>query len=457
MAESSLTQVQRDAAARFMTDISEPSFELAIIEAGRLEGMRPGTARDTFHRSLAAVVELQARGENPTNKALERVGAPIENLTRLLASDLSPLPSTQMRAALDHHVIDLPDRILVESRTERATGPDKFGVIHPQKPPGVGGVDPRGASNTVGGIASALAVADCGDTFMPCGQVQIPQGWWHPDAWRGCDRRQIEVALRERARFYGPRFIQTPQEIAGELLAHFESVDTLRNWDIRLDGTTVVGGRLSLDYPLRSAERYGLGRVERYLGTDLAAVELFRAAGLEAFFEMPHRAGALVDRRIRADACAWKFLLDGREMALSQLIDAARKPGGPWIDVANEIVLAATGVRRKVRRLRVEAIDGDVGPLSVQLIFMIQAMAATELFVTTLEAEEDVAIERVVRLAARESARRRPDSAAERSLQTLLRDGHLQTTPRRRFPERRGYGAVAATAFGVLQVARRTA
>lgn len=454
----SLTRGQRDAAARFIASISEPAFEIAVIDAGRLEGMRPGTARDTFHRSLAAVVEIQSRGECPTNKALAQAGAPMDNLARLVTSDLSPLPSTQLRAALDDHIVEVPERILVESRTERTTGPDKFGVMHLQKPPGMGDSQSLGAPNTEGGISSAVALADCGDAFMPCGQVQIHQGWWHPDTWKGHEPRAIELALRDRARFYNQPFVRTPCDVASELLAHLDDVELLRDWDIRLDGTIVVGGRLSLGYPLRSCARYGLGGIERYLGTDLEAVTLFRAAGLDAFLELPHRSGALVDRRIRGDACSWAFEVDGSAMTLAELVRAARKPGGPWIDVPKEIVVAATGGRRRVRRLAVEAIHGETGPLPLQLIFMIEARAATELFVTTIEvAEDDASLERLVRLAALESARQRPGSAIEQSLQMLLRDGHLQSTPRRRFPERRGYSAVVATAFGVLQVVRRAA
>lgn len=455
MAEPPLTRRQRDAAKQFMAEVSEPSFEMSVIDCGRLEGMRAGTARDTFHRSLPAVVELQACGENPTNKALAQAGAPIDSLARLLTSDLSSLPSVQLRSAVDDHIVDAPGRILVESRTERATGPDKFGVIHPHKPPGVGGGEPRGAANTTGGVASAIAVADCGDTFMPCGQVQIPQGWWHPHAWIGVDRKEIELALRERANFFDQPFLQTPHEIASALLANLSCADNIRDWDIRLDGTIVVGGRLSLGYPVRSDERYGHGGVERYLGADLSAVALFRPAGLEAFFEMPHRTGAL--DKSAASPCSWTFLVDGSTMTLAELVEAARQPGGPWIDVPSELVRAALDVRVKIRRLAVEASDSDTGPLPLQLVFMVGPMATTELFVTTIDADEDEeSVTRLIRLADREAARRRPGSPMERSVQTLLRDGHLQTTPRRRYPERRGYGAVAATAFGVLQVARRT-
>lgn len=445
--------------------MAEPAFDLLLERGDLLGAIRPTTARDTFRSMLPAAIELQAAGETPTDGNFGRFAGPGPDRVKRFFSqvDLEELPQTQLRLAVDEQVIEPPSRIVVESRTEIVTGPDKFGCVHMQPPPGLAISAPGrlGAPNTAGGISSAVALADCGDIVLPCGCVQIQQGWWHPDAWKGAVAPEligrVEQELRKRAGFNVGAFVGTPREVAESVLGHLRAVDGLRAWNVKLDGVVLCGGRLRMGFPMPDRDVYGLGRQERYIGCDLRALSDIRAAGLVAFFELPQASESQALGRVNVESCDWSFALDdGTEgLDLAAVEGLLRTDGNksPWRLIEQDLVNDIAGPGMRAMRLTVMASADGVDAVEVQLVFLLDFKGRRALYVSTMS-DEEAFVAQLVRTAIREWFRQRPDSPIELSLRSLLVEGHLQTNQRRRAPDRRSYAGLAQTAWGVLQIAR---
>ena len=226
-------------------------------------------------------------------------------------------------------------------------------------------------------------------------------------------------------------------------------------WNVQFDGLVIAGGRLRTGFPLPGAADFGTGRENRYIGADLAALLEIRKAGFVGFFELPHelRGTGLGDSRER---CDWTFQVAGRRLALPALVDLVFVGDSPWKVVPQALVNQVGLHGARVFRVSAQATSGPTGPVDVELVFIVDEKARSDLYVSTTKivAGDAAAEEALVRLAAREVTRHRPGSKIECSARELLERGWLQRNQRRRFPERRSFAAVAQTAYGVLALAR---
>lgn len=454
VSDNRFVKIEQDRIDQVIRDVTEPSFEL-VLEAGAADGMRDGTARDAFRGVLGAAVGAQQAGDSPTDAALHRHGAPPPDSTKrfLHRVDLGNLPGAQTRTALDAELVQRPARIVVEAHTEPTTGPDKIGTKHLCAPPGVPAPAPPGAPNTVGGIAAALAVAECGRAVLPVGDVPIHQGWWNPQNYPADLRDVAEAALRQRGDF-SDAFISGPEDVAEALLARFASVEKLRAWDVRIEGVIIAGGRLRTGFPHPSRE-FGTGVEDRYLGSDLAALRRIRAAGFVPFFEVPvelRGAGAAHGPA----ACNWTFRVGGEALSLRDLERSLFDESSAWRPVARDIVAPIAAEGTSALWLPTSATAPDTAAVDVQLVVLLDPGGPLDMYVSAMSTrdEEDVLVERLVRLAAEESGRRLPGSPLASSVRALLEGGAMQRNQRRRHPDRRSFAALAQTAFGVLELAR---
>ena len=216
MAGSNLSLVVRRRVEELLRELTFPALDLMLSSQDVVHGIREATARAGLPSLIAAAIELQAAGAQPTDGALARCGGPSsDSVGRLLrAVDLSALPGIQLRVAVDGELVAAPERIVVESWTETVRGPAKFGATHLHPPPQLMDLArrPRSAPHTAGGIATALAFADCGRSCSPVGDVQIQQGYWHPNGWPRSDPIEIKARLRGAGDFHGldRHFVATP-------------------------------------------------------------------------------------------------------------------------------------------------------------------------------------------------------------------------------------------------------
>lgn len=456
MAESNLTSIERSRVGEVLRRVTEPSFDQLLADDTTLRGITPDTAREQFSSMMSAAVELQAGGVKPTDSAFSEFGGPKPDTVRRFWNhvDLANLPGAQMRTAVEADLVPAPESMVVESRTEPVTGPGKFGAVHLQPPPGLEELSsaPEGAANTVGGIASVVAVADCGGLAMPVVEVPLAQAQWNPANYRPEVRRQAERALRDYAGF-GGRFAATPSEIAREIVDSLAEIERCKPLDLH-NPAVLVGGRMRMGFPRVSPVDFGLGHQDAYIGTDLAAISQFRDAGLPGFFELP-----MALRGPGHQHCDWTFAVRGSAHTLAEVEAMIDDRDTPWQEVPAAMLAGADDATLTAVTLRTTATSGAT-TTEVQLVYVYNAQGMTDLFVTTLMgsgATEAETTKCVVELAVAERARCRPGSAMTMSLRSLYEDGFLQRQQRRRYPDRRNFGALAQAAFGVLQLAREAA
>lgn len=440
-----------------MDEISHPSFE-RVLEDGAAEGMRAATARRDFRATLTAAVRAQAAGEEPTDATLQRHGGPPPDSTKRLLRhvNLEILPAAQTRTAVDKEFVPPPRSMVVEARTERATGADKFGVRHFQPPPGIAPVSQLGgAPNTIGGIAAVYILAECGDVILPMGEIALQQGWWNPEEWPADRRREVEWELRERADFYD-KFVRHPHEVADQLVRRLEKLEALGKWKTGLSGTTIVGGRLCTGFPLHTTERFGAGTEERFLGLDLVALRRIADAGFEAFLEVPQQARGPQ----REPSCDWRFDISGESLDIAQVERLVHDSAAPWRKVGAEVMhqTAPRGTAAYWLPATASSETNDT-TMELHLVFMTDFRGQTDMYVTTVDVDADdgASVARLVGLAAAESGRRRPGSQVETSIEALMLRGFPQRNQRRRAPERRNFSAIAHAAYGVIELARHAA
>ncbi len=461
MAGANFTQTERNRAQLVLREISVPALDRILRSGGVLSGIRERTVRDHFPSVMTAAVELLAAGAQPTDQAFAEYGGPSDDCVRRLfrCADLSDLPGAQLRTAMDALAVAPPQRVVFEAWTEPTKGPGKFGTVHLNPPPPLSGlvVRPLGSAHTTGGIATAIALAECGEVVIPYGDVPIQQGHWLPSAWSGVPN--IESLLRDAGEFHGDglEFRQSPEDVARGLIARMNSVERLCAWDVHFDGLVIAGGRLRTGYPRADSVEFGAGRENRYIGADLAALRELRDAGFVPFFELPQqtrstgRGGAGSHQ-----GCDWTFHIAGEKLDL-KAVEALMYPlSAPWRTVAPTVMAGAAPPGIRAFRLGAPASTSSCEQIEVQLVMLVDSNARSDLYVTTMsvQAGDTAAEERLVRLAVQESGRQVPGSPIDEAVRRLVHDGWLQRNKRQRFPDRRSFAAVAQAAFGILEIAR---
>jgi hypothetical protein len=403
-----------------------------------------------MERTLAATASAQARTARATDEELARLGGPKQDTTQRLLSlaDLGPLPGIQLATAVQTGRIARPTRLIVEARTEHTTGPEKFGAIHVQPPRTLKVLQPAAtpvtAPNMIGGIATALVLADCGEAVLPVAAIQIAQGYWDPASW-GTLKDQAERALRERGGLQGP-FVTTPLGVIEAILLAFTTVDTLVRWG-SFDGLPITGGRLRLGYPVGDAA-LRLGQDERYLGCSLEGIRRLRDQGMVPFFGLPAdvEQAPLPSTISNRENCDWTFVLGGAPKTLADLQEQQFADPSPWTPTPMSVVRELTGTGQRVFTLAATAHQGKIAE-KITLVATLNESARSELFVTTLDPAKASELHSIVKLAVSEIDRRTPRSPVESAIVSLLEECQLQSNRRRRFPDRRGFAAVSQAVF----------
>ncbi len=410
-------------------------------------------ARAIFEQAISATVACQRQQLNPTEAALHKHGGPRPDTMRRLLSgdDLSPLPFLQLDRTVDAGMIAAPCRLIVEARTEAATGPDRYGVDHLQPPSLLAEVwqqqsgGRRGAPNTRGGLSTAIVLAICETLVLPAVAVPIAQGYFDPENWPAKARETVRRRLRERERLDRP-IVTGPADVVNAMLDILAVRTMLSGAPIDLDGLPVVGGRLRLGFPLGDPTAGG-GRRDRFLGCSLSAIRSLRAQHLVPFLEIPAPT-AVVPAGLRVtEQCNWEMQLEHTRVGLRELLEQAFKRGH---DTWRLVPRALTG---SVRILTLAATASqDAVREKVTLVLAIGARGERELFVTTLDHTNPAQLKRIVRLTSSELERRRPDSPVEQAIASLLRDCYLQTNRRRRQLERRSFAGLAQAAYTLAKL-----
>jgi hypothetical protein len=451
---------QRRRVEMMVEQISRPGFT-HLQHIGAVDQMGRDTASRAFDRALIAVIDAQQHAAVPTDEELRRHGGlPPDTMRRLMRlADLSGLPLAQLAHAIDEGVVSAPSRLIVEARTERTTGPDKFGALHLQPPPslaerraGRSVGTRRPASNTVGGIASALVLAECDAEIVPVAVIPIAQGHWDPANWPSPDRLEVERQLRLRADLVGP-FVTSPSDVIEAILAGFSGLQGRARWAETLDSTPITGGRLRLGYPLAGAGPGG-GSQERYLGCTLRGLRELRTSPMVPFFEVPRAqpdVGAIASAT--CERCPWAFIFEGKAIGLGALEERLLKGGGPWVSAPADLVRASGGSGQRIFTLSIQARCGDVAE-RVTMVAMLDRAGRQELFVTTLDPSRKEGVAKIAHLAISEIERRRPDSLVELTIAALLQDCYLQTHRRRRYPDRRSFAGISQAGYAVRRFAR---
>jgi hypothetical protein len=426
----------------------------ALLANGCAQGMRDDTIRRDLPRAVAAAAELQQRGCEPTDGALHAAGAPEpRKIQRLLeCADLSDLAAVQSRTAIDAGMVPAPTALVVEAHTDPTRGPGKAGAIHLQPPPGVEvpGAG-KGAKNTEGGIAAAVALGESDGILLPFGAIPLYQGFWHPDNHGPARAEEAEAALREAGGVTGP-FTRTPPDVAQALVQHLGSVDRLKEWSVGLEPRFICGGRLRMGYPPKDGD-VGAGTEERFLGGDLGAVRTIAEAGLVPFFELPHNFRGPV----AAAPGDWRFRMGGETLVLDELVTMVFDADSPWVSAAREILAEVAAPGTIARWVRATVLAPGSFSIELTVLALARAGGQLDLFVTTLEVGGTDDLLALVRQGAEELRRRERGSVVNVGVRALLTDGYLQRHQRRRAHERASFGAVAQAAFGVLELARRAA
>lgn len=412
--------------------------------------MRLDTVEATLERALTATARAQQRRALPTDEELARLGGPKQDTTqRLLSStDLGPLPGIQLATAVQTGRLAAPTQLIVEARTEYTRGPEKFGVMHGQPPRTLKLLQPTGtpvtAPNMIGGIATALVLADCGDEVVPVAAIQIAQGYWDPASW-GALEDQAERALRERAALQGP-FVTTPLGVIEAILSAFATVETLVRWGT-FAGLPITGGRLRLGYPVGDPALC-LGQDERYLGCTLGGIRRLREQGLVPFLGLPAAVEVtpLPSAISTREGCDWKFVLGGAPSTFADLQAQLFSDPTPWTQTPMGLVQRLTGTGQRVFTLAATARHGEIVE-NVTLVATLNESARSELFVTTLDPTKTTELHGIVKLAVSEIDRRAAKSPVESTIASLLADCHLQSNRRRRFPDRRSFAGVTQAAY----------
>jgi hypothetical protein len=443
--------------ASLIEQVSRPSVEI-LHGSGNLRPMRLETAATTLERALIATVRAQRQKALPTDRELAQLGGPKQDTTqRLLSStDLGPLPGIQLATAVRTGRLAAPTQLIVEARTEPTRGPEKFGVMHGQPPRTLKALQPSGtpvtAANMVGGIATALVLADCGATIAPVAAIQIAQGYWNPASWGAVLEAQAERALRERAALQGP-FVTTPLGIVEAILEALATVETLVRWDTFAD-LPITGGRLRLGYPVGDPALC-LGQDERYLGCSLGGIRRLREQGLVPYLSLPAAVGEapLPSAISSREQCDWTFVVGGAPTTLADLQAQLFSDPTPWTQTPMGLVQRLTGTGQRVFTLAAHARHGGIAE-TLTLVATLNESARSELFVTTLDPTKTTEMDSIVTLAASEIDRRAAESPVENAIASLLEDCHLQRHRRYRFPERRSFAGVNQAAYMLRGLAR---
>ncbi len=440
--------------AAIVRQVSTPSFTELQAAATVDRRLTPAALR-SFEQALLATVGTQQRGDPPTDSQLHRDGGPHPDAMRRLMrqTDLTKLPSAQLQAAVTAGMACTPSRLIVEARTQRIMGPDKYAVNHLQRPPGIRPqFDGRGAANTIGGIASALVLAECGSLIVPAALVPIAQGYWHPSGWPGENTLSIERALRERAALEGP-FTASPSEVIDAVLAILRGSLTGPPATLDLDGVPVTGGRLRLGFPAGNPSSME-GTSDRYLGCTLRGIHELRGRQLVPFFEIPLPDEPYSFGHVEREGCVWLLEHNGERLPLKDLTERAYDPSKTiWVPAAAMLVKEITGGHERIFTATVTAIEDDLA-VPVTIILVVQSDGQRDMFVTTLEPAVDGDLHQLITLVHGELARRGHDSPFEGAIRSLLGDCHLQTNRRRRHPERRSFAGLAQAAYAVRKLAR---
>jgi hypothetical protein len=437
--------------------ISCPAFA-GLQETGKVEHMGQAVASRAFQQAIAATVAAQREGRVPSDAELERRGGPhTDTMSRLMRfADLSALPAGQLGEAVEAGLVPMPTRLIVEARTERSFGPDKFGIAHVKPPPTLSELEPvfaaaaRRASNTVGGISCALVLADCGELIVPVAAIAIAQEYWDPAHWPPAVRPQAERRLRERGDVQGP-FVTTPAEVASAILRTLSSVETVARWGERLDGLPIIGGRLRLGFPLTGAGP-GAGNRERYIGCCLTAIAELLSGGLIPFLALPSTAEA-TGLSCSYEKCDWHFEQAGELTDLRDLEECLLVEPSPWVPVPDRLARRFAGPSRRVFTLAITARAQNISE-RVTMVATLERSGRRELFVTTLNPLQEPELARIVELADYEIERRRPGSLSDMAILDLLKESHLQTNRRRRYPDRRSFAGLAQAAHALRSLAR---
>lgn len=464
MLQSNLNAAERRNIEAVVARAAHPAFEM-LQDHGLLEGMRPDTARDTFYKLLPSAIELVAGHESPTDEAFARYGGPGPDRARrfLQNTNLEFLPAAHVAYAAQEQLVAPPTRLILESRTERVTGPEKYAAVH-RHPPAIdiaARLNVPGVRHSSGGISSMLAFADCGEIPLPCGLAPIPQGWWLPDNWLLPDlRAEIEQQLRERAGLAaGESLTGNEIEIASRLLQRLTEIADLDEVDLNVDGLVVTGGRMRVGYPIKRTGTFGAAEREKYLGCDLVALAEIRRHRLVPFLELPSpRAAKVAPRGVTTEPCQWHFRVGGVDLDLATVEGMLRSSDSPWAEIDPDIVaqLDRSGGLR-IHRLATEASASGVPSMSVQLVAVTDARGRHSLHVTTMiYSEEPRQVEELVRVAVAEKKRKAAASPYETSVQSLLCDGRVQSNQRRRHRDRCGHANLLQVAYAALQIARST-
>lgn len=453
MAGSHLTSRERARVDEMFQAATGPAFE-QMMPHGILNGITTDTAREQFQAIMLAAVELQAGRVKPTDAAFGEFGGPPPDTLRRFMNrvDLGQLPGTQMRAAVEAEIVPAPETMLIESRTEAVTGPTKMGSIHLQPPPEARRFANarKGAENTRGGIATALAVADCGGVLLPVVELPLFQGHWNPVNYKPSVRRQAERALRDRAGFHGECFTCEPVEVARELVGALSQMRFCKPLAEEFSAI-LTGGRLRMGFPRSLPGDFGLGDRDAYIGSDLSALDELRRAGLAGLFELP-----MALRGTGTARCDWTFDVRGTTCTLMELEGMVDDADTPWVEVPEDVLAAADDPTLTALTLRALATSGTT-TTEVELIYLYDSRGRTDLFVTTLlgsGASEAETRRCVVDLAVSERLRRRPGSPTNTALRSIYDDGFLLRHQRRNYADRRSFGGVVQAAYGVLQLAR---
>jgi hypothetical protein len=442
--------------AEIVEGIARPSFAL-LHETGRIREMSAAIAARTFEQALTATVRAQAAAVMPTDTALSARGGPNPDTMRrfMRVADLADLPGVQLWAAAEAGVVDRPSGLTLDARTERMMGPDKFGVLHPQRPPHVrpilGGAPPA-AQNTAGALATAVLLAECGPVVIPIASVAIAQGYWDPQTWPVAEQPGAEQALRDRAEFRDT-FVTTPHDVVQAIIQQLEAVSSLCPGPRLLDDVAITGGRLQLGQVL-TRHGFGAGRRDRHAGCTLSAYRDLRAVGLHPFLVIPRARQAIArPSYCDDDTCDWEFDVNGVRVTLGVLEDRLDHATVPWTPVPPALVTAVAGPGQYIYTFRTMAFSEDL-PVGMPITLVLAGEGSRrDLYGTTLSPAVDAELVRIAGLVADERERRRPDSPAEIAMRSLLADCHLQTNRRRRYPERHSFAALTQAAFGVRQYA----
>jgi hypothetical protein len=420
-----------------------------------------GGGPDTFRRILTTMLELQRAAILPTDAAFEDLGGPNPRTVGRFwrRNDLSRLPMLQLCKAVDAGMIAPPTRLILDAHTQPSLGPEKFGVCHLRRPNlgtivGFAGTEPTGAPNTRGGIATAVLYADCDGVIVPAGAIPIAQGHWNPATWATASQLAVEDRLRDRARF-GGTFVTAARDVAREIIDEVEAVDHVAPCATPWEKVAITGGRLRLGFP-DGRGGFGAGTVDRYVGCVLNAVRDLSRGAFDVFLELPQarratrRAGLLDD-----DRCDWTLATAEGRVGLDDLEDRLLRGAEPWKRVPADLVRTLAGPRHRILSLSTTAFSSDVPEgTEVTLVMAIDPSAGRELYVTNLMPQLDADLVRIVGLVVAEGERRRPHSAVEQAITSLLSDCYLQTNPRVRHPDRQSFAGMAQAAYSVGRLAQ---